>query len=301
MRFKKTTAVILASLCFFSLGRSAAPVMADDSTLPYLALGADLNDAEKATVLDLLDVDPDKMDDYVVVTVTNQEERDYLNEYLDESVIGTRALSSVKIQQTDSGDGIHVTTSNITYCTTGMYQNALVTAGLKDADISVAGPFNISGTAALVGALKAYSSMSGKKIQPDQVEAATAELVTTSELGQLLDDPQKAEELIGVIKEAIVSQGITSPEDVKAIIDEAAHKLEISLSPEDKEKIQSLMEKIGNLNLDMDTIKAQAKELYQHLENLDINITQEDVEGFFATALSWLKSAWHAFKEWIGV
>ena len=37
-----------------------------------------------------------------------------------------------------------------------MYKNALVTAGIEDADIIVAGPKNISGTAALVGVFKAY-------------------------------------------------------------------------------------------------------------------------------------------------
>ena len=55
-------------------------------------------------------------------------------------MIGTRALSSVLIEKKDKGNGIKVTTSNITYCTTGMYQNALATAGVTDADVRVAGP-----------------------------------------------------------------------------------------------------------------------------------------------------------------
>ena len=50
-------------------------------------------------------------------------------------MIGTRALSSVLIEKKDKGNGIKVTTSNITYCTTGMYQNALATAGVTDADV----------------------------------------------------------------------------------------------------------------------------------------------------------------------
>ena len=37
-----------------------------------------------------------------------------------------------------------------------MYENALTTAGVTDATVTVAGPFNITGTAALVGAMNAY-------------------------------------------------------------------------------------------------------------------------------------------------
>ena len=43
----------------------------------YLALGADLSDSEKATVLDLMDVS--NPDDYNVITVTNSEEHKYLD------------------------------------------------------------------------------------------------------------------------------------------------------------------------------------------------------------------------------
>ena len=45
-----------------------------------------------------------------------------------------------------------------------MYANALATAGVEDVNVVVAGPFNVSGTAALVGALKAYSEMTGETV-----------------------------------------------------------------------------------------------------------------------------------------
>ena len=131
---------------------------------PYLSLGADLNKKEKATVLELLGVEEDELDEYTVVTVTNKDEHEYLDDYLSATVIGTRALSSVLVEKTDKGDGIDVTTKNITYCTEGMYQNALTTAGIEDADVVVAGPFNITGTAALVGAMNAYEDMTGETI-----------------------------------------------------------------------------------------------------------------------------------------
>lgn len=139
--------------------------LADDNVVikeddkPYLALGADLTNEQKNQVLELMGINPDDIGNYDLVTVKNEEEHQYLDAYLDSSMIGTRALSSVVIVKRDKGDGIHISTKNISYCTIGMYKNALATAGLEDADVIVAAPFPISGTAALIGAMKAYADM----------------------------------------------------------------------------------------------------------------------------------------------
>ena len=65
-----------------------------------------------------------------------------------------------------------------------MYCNALVTAGLSDAKVTVVGPFDISGTSALVGAMKAYSVMTGEEISEKTMDTATDELVTTAEVAK---------------------------------------------------------------------------------------------------------------------
>lgn len=298
MKIKRILTAVLAAVTLSSSISSAIPVQADQVDAPYLALGADLSETEKSTVLKLLEVDPAKLDQYMVVTVTNQDEHNYLDAYMDASVIGSRALSSVVVEKKEAGTGIKVKTQNITYCTTGMYQNALATAGLENAEIRVAGPFQISGTAALVGAMKAYGAMTGETIAPENAEAATEELVTTSELGETLQDQSKAEELIGAVKDVIVSEDITEPEKIEAVIDEAAQKLEIELAEEDKAKISSLMEKIGDLDLDVDALKEQAQDLYEKLEGLDLNISQEQVDGFFATIGSWFQEIWETIKGW---
>lgn len=298
MRIKRILTAVLAAVTLSSSISSAIPVQAGQVDAPYLALGADLSETEKSTVLKLLEVDPARLDQYMVVTVTNQDEHNYLDAYMDASVIGSRALSSVVVEKKEAGTGIKVKTQNITYCTTGMYQNALATAGLENAEIRVAGPFQISGTAALVGAMKAYGAMTGETIDPENAEAATEELVTTSELGETLQDQSKAEELIGAVKDVIVSEDITEPEKIEAVIDEAAQKLEIELAEEDKAKIASLMEKIGDLDLDVDALKEQAQDLYEKLEGLDLNISQEQVDGFFATIGSWFQEIWETIKGW---
>ena len=127
----------------------------------YISLGADLTEEEKSKVLELFGVDEKDLENYKVVYVTNKEEHQYLDSYISSAQIGDQAWSSVLITEGKKGSGIDVTTKNVIYCTTGMYANALATAGVEDVNVVVAGPFNVSGTAALVGALKAYSSMGG--------------------------------------------------------------------------------------------------------------------------------------------
>lgn len=257
---------------------------------PYISLGEDLNAEEKATVLDLLGVEESDLENYTVATVTNQDEHDYLDSYLDKSIIGTRALSSVLLRGKTDGSGITVTTKNITYCTTGMYQNALVTAGIKDADIVVAGPFKISGTAALVGAIKSYENMTGEKVDSENVDTATNELVVTSQLAENVGDKEKAEQFVGAVKEKVVEAKNLSKEEIEDVIDQAADEMQIRLSDEDRAKILELMEKISKLDLDIDSLQEQAKELYDKISDLNLNIDTEKVEGFFAKVIEFFKN-----------
>lgn len=297
MKLRKNIAAVLAGVMVIGGMASGVTVNAAGEDTPYLALGADLSEQEKATVLSLLEVDSSQLDQYTIVEVTNEEEHEYLGSYLDESVIGTRSLSSVVVEQTEEGSGIQVTTSNISYCTTDMYQNALATAGLQNAEIRVAGPFNISGTAALVGAMKAYGAMTGNEIQAENADAATEELVITSELGEELGNQEAASNLIGAVKDIIVAQEVTDPEKIEAIIKDTAQQLGITLTDKDIEKIRDLMSKIGDLDLDVEALKAQAKELYNKLESLDINISEEQVKGFLHIIMSWFQKMIDMFQN----
>lgn len=297
--FRKITAVLTSCMM---LGTMVVPAFADSVSIDgekYVSLGADLNVDERATVLSLMNLTEEALADYHVVTVTNQDEYDYLSTYLDASVIGDRALSSVRVDGREEGYGLQVTTKNITYCTGVMYQNALATAGVKNADITVAGPYQITGTAALVGAMKAYSAMTGENLDDENVDAATDELVTTMGVADSIGNQEKAEELIGAVKDIVVSGGITDPEKIDKTIDETAQKLEITLSEEDRQKIRALMEKIAGLDLDIDQLKEQAKGLYDKLSNLDVNlnISQEQVDGIFAQIGNWFLQIWGQIKN----
>ena len=240
----------------------------------YISLGADLTSDEKAKVLALFGVDEKDLDNYKVVYVTNQEEHQYLDSYISSSQIGNQAWSSVLITEGKKGSGINVTTKNVIYCTTGMYANALATAGVEDVNVVVAGPFNVSGTAALVGALKAYSEMTGETVDEDVVDAAVDEMVTT---GSLEDSDNK-------------------DKDLDQIINDAANKFEITLNEDQFNQLKSLLEKLGGLHLDLGSLKSQAHAAYDTLKDMGFDISKIHIDTEEARGL--LQQIIETIKGW---
>ena len=66
-----------------------------NTSTPYIALGQNLSDAEKAVVLSKFGITEAELANYNVSYVTNEMEHKYLDGKIDSSVIGTRAISCV--------------------------------------------------------------------------------------------------------------------------------------------------------------------------------------------------------------
>ncbi|MBQ9984046.1 MAG: DUF1002 domain-containing protein [Lachnospiraceae bacterium] len=277
------TAVVLAATMILTLPVAGITAKADAVTDAnpedvYVSFGADLNDTEKATVMDLLGIAEEDLENYTVGEITNEDEHTYLGDYLDASVIGSRALSSVIVVVGEDGDGINVETKNISYCTEGMYTNALITAGIENADVIVAGPFEITGTAALVGAMKAYAELTGEEISAESMDTAVNELVVTSQMAENLDSEQ-IEELIAFVKAKVVEEGLDDEQSIRAVIEEGAAQLGLTLTEQEIDTIISLMKKISELDLDFESMKEQAGEMFDKLEEMGID--KEQAKNFF--------------------
>lgn len=236
---------------------------------PYLALGQDLTAEQRATVLSLMGIDAGKLSDYDVVYVNNSEEHQYLNSYVDKSKIGSKSLSSVVIVERKDGNGINISTNNITYCTVGMYKNALATAGIVDADIIVAAPFPISGTAALVGVFKAYTEMTGDEIDEENIDAALHELVVTGKLEAAGSDSDEVENMIAYVKQAVVEHDLSDESEIREAITKGCEKFDITLTEEEMTEITKLMKKISELDLDLDGLLNAAQSIYDKISTAD--------------------------------
>lgn len=257
--------VLLTALLMLGLYGNTAMAAEKDTVV---ALGADLSSEQRATVLNLMGLTEEELADCTVLYITNEMEHEYLDAYLDASVIGTRSLSSVKITKAKAGSGILVTTQNINYCTTGMYRNALMTAGMEDTEVLVVGPTPISGTAGLIGALKAYEVMSSENVSDTVLDTALDELITTGELADSIQGDISSEEveaLIAWLKGKIASGELdTGDEDsMQEVLEEGEETFGISLTEEEKAQIISLLKKLDALGLDADYLIEQAQKLYE--------------------------------------
>ncbi len=248
----------------------------------YLALGSDLTQTQLNTVLSLMGLKAEDLANYNVVYVTNAEEHQHLDSYIPSSVIGTRSLSSVLVKPAEKGHGVVVTTKNINYCTTNMYRNALITAGVEDADLIVAAPTQISGTAALIGALKAYEQMSGKEVSDKALDTALNELVTTGEISDAVGSTTDAEELISYIKAQVAANDLDTEEEIEAAVRKGMKDLNVSLSEEEIKSTVNLMMKIKAMGIDYNVLAEQAEDIYAkyktQIDNGTFNINDVKLE-----------------------
>ena len=251
-----------------------------------VSLGGDLNESQQNEMLKLFGVDRDEVR---ILTVTIDEERQYLGGLVSDDKIGKRTISSAYVELLDKGEGIDVQTHNITWVTREMYANALVTAGVENAKVIAAAPFKVSGTGALTGIMKAFEVVSGKELDEEAKEAANEELVTTGELGEVIGK-EEAAALIKEIKEKIAELKVKDEGDIRKIVIEISANLNINLTDAQIDQIVNLMKKISNLDLNVEKIAGQIEKIAGSLmtskrwsaRSRSIKKILEAIERFFA-------------------
>ena len=268
---KRFVSFVLAFVMILSLGVTAGA----DNIQSRAVIGADLTPEQIALVYQAFGVQQGSV---IQLSVTNAEERAYLEGYVDSSIIGTRSISCVYVELLGSGAGMNVTTSNITWCTPEMYISALATAGITDARIIVAAPFEVSGTAALTGIYKAYEDMTGQKLDNIAKLVSTQELTITGSLAQeigSMDSTSIVQDLKMMLDE---TQNMTDDQIRQQIIQIAA-QYNVSLTDTQINQLISLCRSLEGL--DADQLKARVEEVQSTLNKVSNAKTQ--VVGFVNT------------------
>jgi len=259
-----------------------------------VTLGADLTQQQKDAILKEMQVDPNQVQ---VIEVTNAEEHKYLDNYLPKAQIGTRAISSSKITIGEKGSGLSVSTNHITYVSNEMYMNALATAGVKDAQIYVTAPFDVSGTAALTGLIKAYEIKTGDVIPEEQKQVANEEMVTTAKLADEKGiGKDKAAALMTAIKDKIAEAHPKTDEDMKNIIQDAAKQTGVQLNDQDIQKLVDLFNKMKDLNINWNQVGDQLQKAKDSLKQF---LNSDEAKGFFAKLGQFLQSLFQAISDFI--
>ncbi|WP_223588683.1 DUF1002 domain-containing protein [Neobacillus bataviensis] len=217
-----------------------------------VTLGENLTEQQKNEMLSELEVS-----DYVqIITVSNKEEHEYLGEFIPKAQIGNRAISSASITIGAKDSGLKVQTNNITWVTDEMYTNALITAGVKDATIHVSAPYSVSGTAALTGIMKAYEATTNKEIPEEVKKAANEEMVKTAQLGDSIG-ADNAAALMGKVKDEISKNEPKTESDLRALIEEAATELGITLTDSELDMLVDFFNDLKDMDIDWNQVKEQ--------------------------------------------
>ncbi|MFA8439592.1 DUF1002 domain-containing protein [Pueribacillus sp. YX66] len=280
--------LVLLAISLFTFPVSAlADAVAGDV---IVTLGEDLTNEQKQQILNEMEVS----EDIEPIYVTNKEEHEYLGNLISKAQIGTRAISSSKITIGKKGSGLNVETNHITWVSEEMYANALITAGVKDAEIYVTAPFDVSGTAALTGIIKAYEITTDIEIPEEQKRVANEEMVKTAELGDKIG-MDKASELMTTIKEEIAKNPPETEEDLRALIQRIAEQLGIQLTEEELNGLVSLFNRMKNLNIDWDQVTSQLEKVR---DNLGEFLNREETQSFIQRVIDFFISIIDSMKSW---
>ena len=257
MKKRSVIAALLCSLCLTVGG--AVPAMADSARV--VTLGADLTQDQKDTMMRYFKTDASQVQ---ILTITNQDEREHLGDYIPLEQIGTRTLSCAYVKPTQSG-GIKVRTANLNYVTGNMIANALSTAGVTNCEAVAACPYEVSGTGALTGVIMAYESASGQKLDSTKKDLATKEVVVTGDLAQQVGN-DNATNIINQAKLQIIGDNIQNADEIYNIVNNIAVQNNVTLSQEEMETIVALLQEIAQQSYDIEQMKETLENIQQNLD-----------------------------------
>ena len=249
MSLKKRISELL--ICSSIVLGSITPAYADGANV--VTLGTNLSAEQKQMVLNYFGV---KENEVVILEVNNQEERKYLEGVATEAQLGTRTYSCAYVQPTSKGNGLNVKTVNLTYVTSSMIASTLTTCGITDANVIAMTPLSggVSGTGALTGIMKAFEDATGKPLDEEKKEIASEELVITGDLGENIGQ-DKATGVINDIKTEIIKNNTQDNIQIADTINNITNNYNVTLTPKQQEKLESLMTKVSEQDYDYKEMK----------------------------------------------
>lgn len=282
----------ISILLVCSLLIGAVPALAVDAGEARAVIGANMTEEQIADVYANFGIARGSVTE---LRVTNADERKYLEGYVDESIIGTNSISCVYIEVLEEGEGLDVTTSNINWCTSQMYVSALATAGITDAKIIVAAPFEVSGTAALTGVYLAYEDITGQELDETAKLVSTQELTLTAELAEQIGSYDSVE-IVNELKLLLGETKNMTDDELRAEISSIASDLGVTLTDTQIDQLISLCRSLEKLDPE------QLKEKVESVQNTIAKLGQakEKVTSFIESVKNVWNSVVDFFKNLFG-
>ncbi|WP_337999883.1 DUF1002 domain-containing protein [Paenibacillus urinalis] len=291
MKLRKLTAILLIPALIL-LSMYIAPAASADAVEGdiIVILGEDLTAAQKEQVLADLDAPADAM----TIQVTNEEEHKYLGSHMSKAQIGSKALSSAKIVIGKPGSGVSATSNHINWVTNDMYLNAMITAGVKDAHVSITAPFDVSGTAALTGIIKAYETTTNTEIPEEQKQVANEEIVKTAQLSDSIG-AEETTTLMTNIKEELAQNQPETREEMQTLIINIANNLNITIPEAQLNGLVDLFMNMKDANINWNAVGDQLEQAKQQFTDF---IESEQGQGILAAIKDFFVGLIEIIKGW---
>lgn len=266
---RKTMAVIMSVLCAMAAVPSVT-VFADGQRV--VTLGADLSDDQKQAILRYFGVAGQNLQ---TLTITNQDERNHLGSYVPLEQIGSHTYSCAYVNPTNSG-GIQVKTANLSWVTSNMIATTLSTSGVVNCEVLAASPFEVSGTGALTGILMAYESAVGTQLDETKKDIATQEMITTTTIANSIGQ-QLATEIVNDSKMQVIQGNDVTQNDIDIIINNVAEEKNISLTDEDRNLLNNLLDEISQQDYDYDDMKTTLERVEQNVDSTSADLNAAEI------------------------
>jgi uncharacterized protein YpuA (DUF1002 family) len=212
---KLVLAFLVLLLGFVPAGLPAPTANAGTCAARVAVLGANMSAGGRFEVQRALAVGPHTRQ----LDETLSAEREQAHGLVPPGLLGVVAISSGLLQPLPPGSGLRVTVNrNITLDTAQTYANALLTAGITNAQVGVAAPTaqQALGTTALLGLLRA-ARVACVAISPRRRDLAIREGVLTAELAQEIGR-QTVPSLMFALKSDAVSHRLLTPSALRALV-----------------------------------------------------------------------------------
>lgn len=227
---KKLFSLLLIGLLLIGSISFATDVIDEKWGKPTYVYGAGLSESQVQETAQLLKIS--HLDNVHPVRIMAEDMRRYIGG----DPVDSSLFSSALVTKKNDGYGLHITVltpENITQITPEQYQNAAITAGVKDVDISIGSIFQVTGESALTGIYKAFE-VNGEELDSERMQVGQDELETVNQINQENADNEefdsaRFDQVMIEIKQALAdlkerTGQLATREDIEQIINDALAK-----------------------------------------------------------------------------
>ena len=167
-------------------------------------------------------------------------------------------------------------TANLSWVTSNMIATTLSTSGVVNCEVLAASPFEVSGTGALTGILMAYESAVGTQLDETKKDIATQEMITTTTIANSIGQ-QLATEIVNDSKMQVIQGNDVTQNDIDIIINNVAEEKNISLTDEDRNLLNNLLDEISQQDYDYDDMKTTLERVEQNVDSTSADLNAAEI------------------------